>query len=131
MAQVNKKYFFVSQKGNYYLVGFNHNKNCLWHYRLDYVKDVKILKELAKVRSETELNGKDIGKYVLEHPYMFAGTPKGIEVRVSADRLGIIHDTFGTAFTKIKDNGDINTTTVKVNNTFFFIIPSYKFAKSS
>jgi len=99
-------YHFVIKKGYYYLIGYNHKKECLWHYRLDYVKDVKILKELAKVRSDTELVGKDIGKYVLEHPYMFAGTPKGIEVRVSADRLGIIHDTFGTAFTKIKDNGD-------------------------
>lgn len=99
-------YHFVIKKGYYYLIGYNHKKECLWHYRLDYVKDVKILKELAKERSETELYGKDIGKYVLEHPYMFAGTPKGIEVRVSADRLGIIHDTFGTAFTKIKENGD-------------------------
>lgn len=99
-------YHFVIQKGYYYLIGYNHKKECLWHYRLDYVKDAKILKELAKPRRETELNGKDIGKYVLEHPYMFAGSPKGIEVRVSAERIGIIHDTFGTAFTKIKDNGD-------------------------
>ena len=41
-------YFFVSQKSNYYLVGYNHKQECLWHYRMDYVKDVKILKDTAK-----------------------------------------------------------------------------------
>lgn len=99
-------YFFVSQKGNYYLVGYNHKADCLWHYRMDYVKDVQILKANALPKDQTELKGKDIGKYVAEHPYMFSGVPEGIEVRVSADRFGILHDTFGTAFTKIKDNGD-------------------------
>lgn len=88
-------YFFVSQKGNYYLVGFNHNKNCLWHYRLDYVKNVEILSDYAKPKDETDLKGKSIGKYVLEHPYMFASTVEGIDVRIPSDKMGIVVDAFG------------------------------------
>lgn len=99
-------YHCVLQNGHYYLIGYNHKKNCLWHYRLDYVQDVEILKERIKERNETELKGKDIGKYVLEHPYMFAGNPESIEVRIKTDRVGILFDTFGNAFRRTGYNGD-------------------------
>ena len=99
-------YFFVSKKGNYYLVGYNHKAECLWHYRMDYVKDVKILKDTAKKKDETELKGKDIGKYVSEHPYMFSGTPEGITVKVDSDRLGIVVDSFGSSFEIVSDDSD-------------------------
>ncbi|MBQ8196896.1 MAG: WYL domain-containing protein [Clostridia bacterium] len=99
-------YHFIVQKGHYYLVGYNHKRENLWHYRLDYIKDVEILKEYIKPRNETELKGKDIGKYALERPYMFAGKAEGIEVRISADRIGILFDTFGESFRRIKDNGN-------------------------
>ena len=98
-------YFFVSKKGNYYLVGYNHKAQCLWHYRMDYVKDVEILKENALAKDQTALKGKSTGKYIAEHPYMFSGPIKGIDIKVSADRLGIVMDMFGTSFEKL-DNAD-------------------------
>ncbi len=108
-------YFFVSQKGNYYLVGYNHKQECLWHYRMDYVKDVKILKDTAKKKDETELKGKDIGEYVTEHPYMFSGEPKGIVVKVPTDRFGIIKDSFGDAFTRLSADEDYITARIYCN----------------
>ena len=108
-SHIVSPYFFVSKKGNYYLVGYNHKEERLWHYRMDYVKDVQILKTKAKDREETILNGKDIGKYVSEHPYMFSGTPEGIIVKVDSDRLGIIVDTFGSSFEVVSSDSDYAT----------------------
>ena len=89
-------YHYVVRNGRYYLVAFNHKQNELWHYRLDYIKDVEILRsEDALLRNETELKGQTIGEYVQQHPYMFAGKPIGMEVRVDSDRIGIVYDTFG------------------------------------
>lgn len=105
-------YFFVSQKGNYYLVGYNHKKECLWHYRMDYVKDVKILKDTAYDKDKTELKDKSIGKYVVEHPYMFAGEAKGIEVKVPAERFGIVKDTFGESYISTPIDNDYVKATI-------------------
>lgn len=99
-------YHYVSRKGNYYLIGYNHKQNSLWHYRLDYVKNVKILKENAKNRNDTELKGKNIGEYVMQHPYMYAGNPEAIEVRVNADKVGIMMENFGADYTRIANNAD-------------------------
>mgnify|MGYP003318397302 CR=1 FL=1 len=91
----------------YYLVGYNHNKNRLGHYRLDYVKDVKILNEDILDKSKTELNGVSVGKYVDSHPYLFGGEPKSVTVKIGSDRLGLVIDAFGRSF-KIVDNDGEN-----------------------
>ena len=99
-------YFFVSKKGNYYLIGYNHKQDCLWHYRLDYVKNVKILKDVIKVQEETELKGKSIGEYVSSHPYMFSGEIESVEVKIPSNRFGIIVDSFGSAYKIVSKDED-------------------------
>ena len=102
-------YFFVSKKGNYYLVGYNHEKECLWHYRLDYVRNVEILNENAKSKYETELKGKTICQYVAEHPYMFSGSVEGVEARLPSNRLGIVIDTFGSSYRHVGEQNGYST----------------------
>ncbi len=115
-------YFFVSKKGYYYLVGYNHKKDIICHYRLDHIKNVKILKDVIKVQEETELKGKSIGTYVDEHPYMCSGDIEGIEIKVPSDNLSIIVENFGSY--KLCANDD-DYTTVKIYCT---IEDAFRFA---
>ena len=115
-------YFFVSKKGYYYLVGYNHKKDYIAHYRLDHIKNVKILKDVIKVQEETELKGKSIGTYVNEHPYMCSGDIEGIEIKVPSDNLSVIVENFGS-YRLCSKNDDF--TTIRIDCT---IEDAFRFA---
>ena len=115
-------YFFVSKKGYYYLVGYDHKKESIWHYRLDHVKNVKILKDVIMDQEKTELKGKAIGVYVNEHPYMCLGEIEEIELRVPSNNLSVIVENFGS-YRVGKSDGDY--TIVKIACT---IEDAFRFA---
>ena len=50
-------YWVVVQRGNTYLIGYNHNENKIWHFRVDKMKDVEMTSDYAKHKNDTELKG--------------------------------------------------------------------------
>lgn len=100
-------YWVVVQRGNTYLIGYNHNEKKIWHFRVDKMKDVEKTEDYAKPKGDTELKGVDVGNYVLEHPLMFSGNYVTAELKVKKDFIGTVHETFGANFLT-KEDGEEN-----------------------
>ncbi len=99
-------YWVVVQRGNTYLIGYNHNENKIWHFRVDKMKDVEMTSDYAKHKNDTELKGIDVGDYVLEHPLMFSGDLVTVELKIKKDFIGAIYETFGANFSMQEDDAD-------------------------
>ena len=106
-------YHLVFSNGKYYLVGYNEDKNQIWHYRVDKINKAKIVSADRKPITDTALKGVSIGDYVLQHPFLFTGPPERIVMKVNSDKIGHVKDAFGENFCEI--SYDKLTTTISVN----------------
>lgn len=66
-------YFLINNQGRYYLVCNYDYYNEISNYKLDFIKDIKILDEKRKAITDINgcENGLDISKYINEHIYAF------------------------------------------------------------
>lgn len=100
-------YWIVVQKGNTYLVCYNHVEDKIWNFRVDKMKDVEVIKSYALPRSETKLKGVDVGEYVGRHPLMFTDEAINIKLKVNKNYVGHVLDTFGEVSPLSEDEDNI------------------------
>lgn len=84
-------YGMVCENGNYYLLCVKDGKSGLSHYRIDLMKDVRIL--AAKI--ETKVSAFDIAS-AKKAVYAFAGKPEEITLRCHKRMISGLIDRFGT-----------------------------------
>lgn len=105
-------YWVIVNKGNTYLVCYNHEENKIWHSRVDKMKDVKMINSYALPKTETELKGVDVGDYVTKHPLMFSGDNISVELKIAKNQIGRLVEAFGTNFSIVKETEDYLTVKV-------------------
>jgi len=80
-------YFLVNNQGKYYLVCNNAWFNDVANYRIEQIKDIKIIDK--PIKSVTELKGYekglDIAKYVNENIYMFSNNTVNATLKLSSE----------------------------------------------
>lgn len=102
-------YQLVFSNGKYYLIGYLHEKEQIWHFRVDRIFKAKLLNEARKSVYDTELKGISIGDYLLTHPNLFTGKASSVVLKVNSDQIGHVIDTFGENFT-VRKNDKLTTT---------------------
>lgn len=95
----NGQYYIVSPWGmlwdneNYYLIGYDENRNILKHFRVDKMMKISLLKEK---RSGKELFDKlNLPEYAKKHFGMFDGEEQTVKLLCENECAGIIIDRFG------------------------------------
>ncbi len=83
-------YELVYSNGNYYLIGQIEGNTGFTNFRLDKVKDAKLLKE--ECAKSLKLNMK---KYLSAHPLMYSGEPVTATMRVNRFLMDSVWDFFG------------------------------------
>ncbi len=86
-------YYLVSNNDNYYMVGFNERKEAIRTYRVDRMKDVKILDRERK--GKDQFVGFSIENYTNKAFGMFAGEAIKVNLQFHEDILDVILDRFG------------------------------------
>ena len=94
-------YHLVFSNGNYYLIGYLHEKEEIWHHRVDKIFKAKMKNEPMKPIKDTELKSSSIGEYLLAHPNLFTGKASTVVFKVQADQIGYVIDTFGDNINKV------------------------------
>jgi len=116
---VTSPYEIVITNGRYYLIGVPDSGNHLFHYRLDNICNIIMLKNYKR-RSLREIpgygNGLKLAKYIKEHPYMvYSGDIVPTCFRVTKDMIGQVFDWFGKDIRLVDDTEDTVIVTVTVN----------------
>ena len=113
--QQNKKYvvnpyFLVNNQGRYYLV-CNCDKYCdIANYKLEQIKDIKILETDAKPITKVKgfENGLNISKYANENIYMFSADSVNATLKLYDEyTVSIILDWFGKNASVYQKNGEL------------------------
>ena len=103
-------YFLVNNQGRYYLVCNYHYFDDIANYKLDQIKDIKILEKDAKPIEKVKgfENGLDIAKYANENIYMFSAETIDVVLKLSDEyAVGILTDWFGKNARIYQQNGEI------------------------
>ena len=106
-------YHLVTYHDNYYCIGLKKGDNRVWHYRVDLMTDVEIVRdeegkiipvELTEFEGLPILNAAwDPEKYMSEHLNMAYDDPKDIRIRIRDTDYTIIHDWFGDHYEKVDE----------------------------
>jgi len=78
---------------NYYLIGFDSQKQHFKHFRVDKIIGIKTINE--KRDGEESFKNVDLGKYSKKFFSMFGGDEQHIKLRVDKELIGVIVDRFG------------------------------------
>ena len=93
-------YRILADNKKYYLLGTTLGFKNILSYRLDFIKDIKILDEKRDSFREDELN-----RLIEKASHAFFGKPSFIKIRFDKDILTYVIDQFGTDI-KIREDGD-------------------------
>ena len=106
-------YAIVYSKQEFYLIGIKEGKDQFFNYRLDRIKNIKILDEKISIKKTK----KEIKEFAQSSTEMFGGEKKEIEVICHMWLLDTIFDIFGKDVTieKIKNNKDYFRLKVSTN----------------
>lgn len=105
-------YHLVFSNGKYYLIGYSHEQEQVWHFRMDRIFKAELLSAARKTERDTDLNGVSIGRYLLTHPNLFTGKASMVVIKVNSEEIGHVIDTFGENLTVRKS--DKLTTTIEL-----------------
>lgn len=87
-------YQLIINEGNYYLLSYDSKRDALRTYRLDRMKEVKILDAPSEGREKfAEI---DMHTYTQRVFSMFGGEQKRVRIRFTNDMLDTVIDRFGT-----------------------------------
>jgi len=109
----------VITNGRYYMICIPEKADCLFHFRLDHMCDVEVLKK-EKRRSIREIpgykNGFKLADYMNEHPYMsISGKISRVVFKIDKKAIGHVLDWFGKDVSFMDETKDTVTTAVTVN----------------
>ena len=132
-------YHLVVYHDNYYCIGLKKGDNRVWHYRVDLMTDVEIIRdeegkivpvELTNFDGLPILNSAwDPEKYMAEHLNMAYDEPQDIRIKIKNTDYTIIHDWFGDHYEKVDevtcaddDGNEIHYDIVKVRTSPSMIV---------
>lgn len=110
-------YQMAATNSKYYLIGNYEKYDNVSHYRLDRIKDIKILETPAKPQRKVKglEHGLDLPKHMAEHVYMFSGESEHVTFRVDKKIVGDVIDWFGLGVRFSDETEDTVLVHVKVN----------------
>lgn len=110
-------YQMVATNGKYYLICNVDKYEEVSHFRIDRIKNIKLLDEPVKPHRQVKgiENGLNLPKHMAEHIYMFAGESKVITLRASKWMAGEFVDWFGNGVTFKETTNDEIIATVTAN----------------
>lgn len=106
-------YHIVVYHDQYYVIGTKKNDSNVWHFRIDLMNHVEILKDKNGKNVPIEIKHKEVmpsgirgdewnpEKYMSEHLYMSYDQPKDIQIKIRNTDYTILHDWFGTNYRKL------------------------------
>ena len=103
---------------NYYMVAFDSAKQSIRHYRVDKMKDIKILNKERDGKKEFEKF--DAAKYTKQTFGMFTGNIKNVQMEFDNSLVGVVVDRFGTDVMIIPKKDDKFTINVDVSVSSMF-----------
>ena len=132
-------YHLVVYHDNYYCIGLKKGDSRVWHYRVDLMTDVEIIRdEEGKIVPVvlTDFEGLPIfnstwdpEKYMSEHLNMAYDEPQDIRIKIKNTDYTIIHDWFGDHYEKVDevkraddDGNEIHYDIVKVRTSPSMIV---------
>lgn len=132
-------YHLVVYHDNYYCIGLKKGDNRVWHYRVDLMTDVEIIRdeegkivpvELTNFEGLPILNSAwNPEKYMAEHLNMAYDEPQDIRIKIKNTDYTIIHDWFGDHYEKVDevtradgDENEIHYDIVKVRTSPSMIV---------
>ena len=93
-------YRILADNKKYYLLGMTPGFKNILSYRLDFIKDIKILDEKRDDFGEDDLN-----RLIEKASHAFFGKPSFIKIRFKEEILNYVIDQFGTDI-KLREDGD-------------------------
>lgn len=97
---------------NYYLIGFDELENRIKHYRIDKMKEIRILTK--KRRANEELQHFDLAAYSNQTFGMYGGAEMDITIQCPNRLAGVMIDRFGKEVTIRERNENLFSVRVKV-----------------
>lgn len=111
--RVLSPYHLVVYHDNYYCIGLKAKDKKIWHYRVDLMSDVEIVKDengeiipivVSNIEGLPIFNASwDPEKYMAEHLNMAYDEPQDIRIKIRNDDYTIIHDWFGDHYEKMEE----------------------------
>ena len=123
-------YKLIISDGNYYLLAYNEERNQIWTYRVDRMKDVRLTEQPRE--GEEAFQQLDIRTFVQRTISMYSGKKERVTIRFIMSLLDAVIDQFGkkdVSYKKIDDHHFTMTATVDISNQFFAWI--VRFGKSA
>lgn len=110
-------YQIAATNGRYYLICNTNPHNNISHYRLDRIKDIRLLDTPARPSESVEglEHGLNLPKHMAEHLYMFSGKSEPVSFRMKKHILNDVIDWFGTDVVFSDESDDEVTARVDVN----------------
>ena len=106
-------YHLVVYHDNYYCIGLKKSDKRIWHYRVDLMTEVEIVRNEAGKMVPIEVGSFDglpianlnwnPEKYMSEHLYMAYDEPRIIRIKIKNTNYTILHDWFGEHFEKTNE----------------------------
>lgn len=106
-------YHIVVYHDQYYVIGTKKNDSKVWHFRIDIMNHVEILKDKNGKYVPIEIKQKEVmpsgicsdewnpEKYMSEHLYMSYDQLKEIQIKIRNMDYTILHDWFATNYRKL------------------------------
>ncbi|MGI6336788.1 MAG: helix-turn-helix transcriptional regulator [Eubacteriales bacterium] len=100
-------YQMAAINGRYYLIGNYDKYDNVSHYRIDRIRNIKLLKERAKPKGKVKglENGLNLPQYMAEHIYMFSGESALVTLRAEREMVGELVDWFGSSVIFCEEEG--------------------------
>ena len=116
-AYIVNPYQMVTANGRYYLVGNNDKYDNVSHFRIDRIKNIKILDTPAKKATQVMgfKDGFDLPTHMAEHIYMFGGESGMVTFTAKKYIVNDIIDWFGTDVRFWNETEDEVNVSVRVN----------------
>lgn len=110
-------YQMAATNGKYYLIGNYDKYDNISHYRIDRIRDIRLVDHPAK--SQKKVRGMERGlnlpKHMAEHVYMFSGDSARVTMKTTPGMAGELIDWFGNGITFTEETEDSVTAHVTAN----------------
>ena len=111
-------YQMAAREGKYYLICNYDKYDDVSNYRLDRIRDIRILDEPGKPFSELKWSGNrklDLGEYMKEHVYMYSSENVHVKFRIVKPMITDVVDMFGKEVIFSDEDETHVTVAVKTN----------------
>ena len=105
-------YHIVVYQDNYYCIGKKQGDDRVWHYRIDLMSEIEIIRDedgMIVPIEITAFEGLPISNtqwdpelYMSEHLFMGYDAPRCIKIKILSTDYTLLHDSFGDHYEKIK-----------------------------